>query len=123
MTLRDLWLRIRALAAPRTVDRELDEELAFHLEMETRKLIASGQTPAGARALARARFGPASAADACRDAQGHRIHRQRTAGPALRDSNVPAQANGHDHYRRHHCAGARPLDGRLHDLQCAGIPS
>ena len=70
MTLRDLWLRIRALAARRTVDRELDEELAFHLEMETRKLIASGQTPADARALARARFGPASAADACRDARG-----------------------------------------------------
>lgn len=36
MTLRDLWLRIRALATPRTVDRELDEELAFHVEMETR---------------------------------------------------------------------------------------
>ena len=70
MTLRDLWLRIRALAAPRTVDRQLDEELAFHVEMETLKLIASGQTPADARALARARFGPASTADACRDARG-----------------------------------------------------
>ena len=39
MTLRDLFLRLRALAAPRRVDRDLDEELAFHLEREARKHI------------------------------------------------------------------------------------
>jgi hypothetical protein len=31
MNLRDLFLRVRALAAPRRVDRELDEEIAFHI--------------------------------------------------------------------------------------------
>jgi len=72
MNLRDAWLRIRALAAPRTVDRELDEELAFHLEMETRKQIASGLSPEDARVRARALFGPASAADECRDARALR---------------------------------------------------
>ena len=70
MNLRDAWLRIRALAAPRKVDRELDEELAFHLEMETRKQIASGLSPEDARVRARALFGPASAADECRDTRG-----------------------------------------------------
>ena len=32
MNLRDLFLRIRALVAPHRVERELDEELAFHTE-------------------------------------------------------------------------------------------
>lgn len=71
MTLHDLKLRIRALVAPRRVERELDEELAFHIEHETRKHIASGLSPADARARALARFGsPALVADQCRDARG-----------------------------------------------------
>ena len=39
MNLRDLFLRIRALAAPRRVERELQEELTFHIERETQKHI------------------------------------------------------------------------------------
>jgi predicted permease len=71
MNLRDLKLRIRALIAPRRVERELDEELAFHLERETGKHIAGGLPPAAARAQALAGFGsPALAADQCRDARG-----------------------------------------------------
>jgi len=35
MNLRDLRLRARALLAPRRVDRELDDELAFHIDRET----------------------------------------------------------------------------------------
>jgi predicted permease len=70
MILRDLFLRIRALAAPRRVDRELDEELAFHIERETQKHITAGLNPADARARARARFGPVPlAVDQCRDAR------------------------------------------------------
>ena len=71
MNLRDLRLRGRALFAPRRVERELDEELAFHLERETQKHVANGVGAAEARIRARARFGPvALAADACRDARG-----------------------------------------------------
>ena len=71
MTLRDLKLRIRALIAPRQVERELDEELAFHVERETEKLVASGLSLPDARARARARFGSVSlAAEECRDARG-----------------------------------------------------
>jgi predicted permease len=69
--LRDLSLRLRALFARRRVERELDEELAFHLERETQKHIAAGLSPGEARTRARARFGPVPlAADACRDARG-----------------------------------------------------
>ncbi|MEX2273581.1 MAG: ABC transporter permease [Vicinamibacterales bacterium] len=71
MNLSDLKLRLRALIARRRVERELDDELAFHIECETRKHIAAGVDPAEARARARARFGsPALVADECRDARG-----------------------------------------------------
>ena len=50
MNLRDVKLRLRALFAPGRVERELDEELSFHVERETQKLIDEGMTPAEARA-------------------------------------------------------------------------
>ncbi len=71
MTIRDLKLRIRALFAASRVERELGEELSFHIERETQKHIESGLNPADARARAIARFGSAAlAADQCRDARG-----------------------------------------------------
>ncbi|HEY9463313.1 MAG TPA: ABC transporter permease [Vicinamibacterales bacterium] len=71
MTMRDLLLRVRALVSPRRVERELDEELAFHIERETHKHIANGLSPADARTRALARFGSVPlAADECRDARG-----------------------------------------------------
>jgi predicted permease len=71
MNLRDLKLRARALFRPRRVERELDDELAFHVECETRKLVEQGVAPDDAARQARARFGPVPlAADQCRDARG-----------------------------------------------------
>ena len=71
MNLHDLLLRVRALVAPRRVERELDEELAFHLECETQKHLAAGLSPDEARSRALARFGPVPlVADQCRDARG-----------------------------------------------------
>src|SRR4051812_7654602 len=71
MRLRDLSLRARALFRARHVERELDDELAFHIECETRKLMAEGLSAAEARQRARARFGPVPlAADQCRDQRG-----------------------------------------------------
>ena len=71
MNLRDLFLRVRALVAPRRVERELDEELAFHIEYDTQRHIANGLSAADARARALARFGPVPlVADRCRDARG-----------------------------------------------------
>jgi len=69
--LRKAWLRLRALVARRRVEQELEDELAFHLEMEARKHAADGMTSSQARERARRRFGsPAAIADACRDARG-----------------------------------------------------
>ena len=71
MALRDLFMRLRAMAFPRRVERELDEELAFHIEREMQKHVARGLNPVDARRVALARFGPVPlAADECRDARG-----------------------------------------------------
>src|SRR5262245_3344280 len=74
MNLRDLFLRVRALSAPRRFEAELDDELAFHIERETQKHVANGLAPEEARKIARVRFGSvALAADECRDARGTAI--------------------------------------------------
>ncbi len=71
MTLRDLRLRLRAIVARGRVERELDDELAFHVEREIARLVADGVDPADARRRARLRFGSAAlAADQCRDERG-----------------------------------------------------
>ncbi|OLE78865.1 MAG: hypothetical protein AUF76_18280 [Acidobacteria bacterium 13_1_20CM_2_65_9] len=71
MTIADLMLRLRALLLRRRVDDELDEELAFHLEMQARKHRDAGVCDADAQRLARVRFGStALVADQCRDARG-----------------------------------------------------
>jgi putative ABC transport system permease protein len=49
------------------VDEEVDDELAFHVEMTTRELVTSGMSEAQARAEALERFGDAaSVGDQCR---------------------------------------------------------
>jgi len=71
MNVRDVLLRLRALVARRRVERELDDELAFHVERETHKQLADGLSRTDARARALARFGSVSlAADQCRDVRG-----------------------------------------------------
>ena len=51
MNFRDLRLRARRFIAARRVERELDEELAFHLELEAQKHTANGLSPAEARTM------------------------------------------------------------------------
>jgi predicted permease len=71
MNLRDLRLRLRALVAPRAVERDLDDELAFHVERQTKKYVDEGIDPVEARRRALAQFGSVPlAADECRDARG-----------------------------------------------------
>ena len=68
MTWRDLRLRARALITPGRVERDLRDELASHLELETRKLERTGLPAADARREALKRFGsPALAADQIRE--------------------------------------------------------
>ena len=71
MNLRDLQLRLRALVSPRRVEKDLDDELSFHIEREAQRLIDDGVSPEEARLKARARFGSATVvADECRDERG-----------------------------------------------------
>jgi predicted permease len=71
MGIRDWKLRLRALVAPDRVERDLQDELAFHIECEARKLIDRGVPPDEARRTAQARFGSTTAvADECRDERG-----------------------------------------------------
>ena len=71
MNLRDLTLRARSLLTPASIERELHDELTFHIERETMKLIEQGLSPDEARAKARASFGSTTVAgDECRDERG-----------------------------------------------------
>lgn len=71
MTLNDLKLRARSLLRRNRVEQELEEELAFHVEREARRLIDEGLSPPEARQRAQARFGStALAADRCREERG-----------------------------------------------------
>ena len=53
----NLAFRLRAIAARGRMERELDDEMAFHLDMETRKLVQQGVPEAEARTRARRSFG------------------------------------------------------------------
>jgi predicted permease len=71
MNLRDLTLRALALFAPKRAERDLHDELSFHIEREAMKLIDRGVPPEDARARAQAKFGSTTvAADECRDERG-----------------------------------------------------
>ena len=71
MNLRDLQLRARALFRRNRVERELDDELSFHLEREAQKLMDDGLASEEARMASRARFGSTAViADECRDQRG-----------------------------------------------------
>src|SRR5688572_11282143 len=63
-----LPLRLRALFRSTTADRELDEELRYHIERQTELNIARGLRPAEARlAAVRAMGGVQQHKEACRD--------------------------------------------------------
>lgn len=71
MKVSDVRLRLRALVLRGRTERELLDELDFHLEMERRKLRGAGLSEQEADRRARARFGStALIADQCRDARG-----------------------------------------------------
>jgi len=74
MTWKDLRLRLRALLFRRKVEVELDEELRFHVEMETRKNLERGLPPAEAKRKVNIEFGGfARVQEECRDMRGLRL--------------------------------------------------
>jgi predicted permease len=69
--LRDLFRRVRAVFLRRRLDRELEDELQMHVEMESRKYVLSGVPPAEAERRARIAFGGRTqTTEACRESRG-----------------------------------------------------
>ncbi len=68
MKLSDVFLRLKAIVLRPLVEKELQEEMEFHIEMETRENLLSGMTPEEARRQAVRKFGvPSRIAEECRD--------------------------------------------------------
>lgn len=73
MTPRAAWYRLRALVQKGAVSRDVDEELAFHIDMETERLVASGLDRSEARGRAQRAFGDATRVrEECIDERGVR---------------------------------------------------
>src|SRR3954454_10329171 len=71
--LRKLKRRLRALTRRRDVERELDEELLFHIEKQVELNVARGMSHHEARRSALATFGRVeNIKEECRDARGLR---------------------------------------------------
>jgi hypothetical protein len=67
-------LRWRSIARRRDVDRELDEELEYHVQEEADALVARGIDRAQARQMVLRRFGSLERArEYCRDARGTQV--------------------------------------------------
>ena len=72
--LQGIWVRLRSLVRRNDVERELDEELRFHIDQETERLVANGMSPETARETVRRTFGNVGALkDESRDARGIRF--------------------------------------------------
>ena len=69
--LSDLWIRVRALLRRKSVEKELEDELWFHLERQVEKYAQSGLSREEAQRRARVEFGGVELAkEECRDARG-----------------------------------------------------
>ena len=69
-----LRARVRAALGRTAFERQMADEMRFHLESRTADLIARGVPPRDARRRARLEFGnPVARAEDCRDARGLRF--------------------------------------------------
>ena len=63
-----IWQRLRTLVKPKQLDRDLEDEVAFHLAMREEKNRRAGMAPEEARYAARRQFGnPASLKERSRE--------------------------------------------------------
>ena len=72
--LSDWMYRLRSLLRRSTVERELEDELQFHIEQETAKYVGTGENPEDALRRARLALGGfEQTKEECRDARGTRF--------------------------------------------------
>jgi predicted permease len=68
---KDLFIRLRSLFMRRSVERELDDELQFHLERQVQKFVEAGLSPEEAVRRTRLEFGGLEQVkEDCREARG-----------------------------------------------------
>ena len=66
-----MWRRLRARLTGARLDRQMDAELRFHIDMETEQYVRQGLHPEAARRMALRRFGPMERfKDETREARG-----------------------------------------------------
>src|SRR3954470_11940144 len=71
LTPRQILRRLRDIARGRRLDADVDDEVRFHIEMQTAALVAHGMPPGRARAKAESDFGAvARVTDHVREARG-----------------------------------------------------
>src|SRR5688500_2936143 len=69
-----LLTRLRGWLRPDRIEREIDDELRFHLDRQIEDFVRDGMTPEAARAAALREFGGLEPSrEACRDARGLRL--------------------------------------------------
>lgn len=81
MSLRAWWWRVRGSLRRAEMDREMEQEMSFHVEMATRRNVERGMTPAAARRQAKLLFG---SADGFREA-GREAQRARPGEDVITD--------------------------------------
>ena len=91
------WRRYLRLPRP-NIRADVDDELAFHLEMRVRELVTRGMPPADARAEAERIFGDMRAIrDACVTIDERRLRRHERregVGDMMRDFRFAARRSG-----------------------------
>src|SRR3982751_4634288 len=71
LTPRKLLRRLRDVVRGRRLEQDVDDEVRFHIEMQTASLVAQGMSPGRARAKAESDFGAvARVTDHVRNARG-----------------------------------------------------
>ena len=123
MELLAVWHRVVALVRRRRLERDLDEELAFHLAMREADYREHGASETDARTAARRRFGSvAYLKEQCRDMWTFHPLETLIAGRALRAADAAQGARLHD--RRGDGAGRRHRreHGHLQPLRRAAHP-
>jgi hypothetical protein len=89
----DLLFRLRSLVRRHTVEDDLDEELSFHLEGETEKLIRTGLAPAEAPARPHGDRGCGANQGRCPRRMDLALVPRFRAGRALRSSRAAAESH------------------------------
>src|SRR5262245_20846329 len=91
LTPRQVFRRLRDLVRGKRLDADVDDEIRFHIEMQTASLVRQGMPPGRARAKAESDFGVgARVTDHIRTSRG--LTASNLAADALRDVRFAARS-------------------------------